>query len=71
MEDPKNIMVAPPGKGPGEIPPLVVAAINLKTVMNHKHNVNEVASVSVVYCKQVKVHNVHFLPPPFISCTKV
>lgn len=55
VEEPKDLMVAAPGKGPSGIPPLTVASLNLKTVINHKHNVNEIASVSVVYCKRVKV----------------
>lgn len=55
IEDPKDLMVAAPGKGPSGIPPLTVASLTLKTVVNHKDNVNEIASVSVVYCKQVKV----------------
>lgn len=55
MEDPKDLMVALPGKGPSGIPPLTVASLNLKTVINYKLNVNEIASVSVVYCKRVKV----------------
>lgn len=55
VEDPKDLMVALPGKGPSGIPPLTVASLNLKTVINYKLNVNEIASVSVVYCKRVKV----------------
>ena len=55
MENPKDLMVATSGKGPSAIPPLTVASLNLKTVINHKQNVNEIASVSVVYCKRVKV----------------
>ncbi|KAG0614550.1 hypothetical protein M758_6G185500 [Ceratodon purpureus] len=55
VEDPKDFMVAASGKGPSGIPPLTVASLNLKTVINHKQNVNEIASVSVVYCKRVKV----------------
>lgn len=57
MENPKDLMVALPGKGPLEIPPLTVASLNLKTVINHKLNVNEIASISVVYCKRVKVYS--------------
>jgi hypothetical protein len=55
VEDPKDLMVAASGKGPSGIPLLTVASLNLKTVINHKHNVNEIASISVVYCKRVKV----------------
>ena len=35
-------------------PTLTVAALNLKTVVNHRANVNEIASASVVYAKNVK-----------------
>ena len=38
-----------------DTPPLVVAALNLKTVINHQQNVNEIAAASVVYSKGVKV----------------
>jgi hypothetical protein len=55
VEDPKDLIVALPGKAPMDTPPMVVASLNLKTVINHKHNVNEIASASVVYCKQVQV----------------
>lgn len=55
LESPKHLAVTPPGNAPVEIPRLVIAAINLKTVINHKQNVNEIASASVVFCKHVKV----------------
>jgi hypothetical protein len=55
VEDPKDLMVAASGKGPSGIPPLTVASLSLNTVIDRKHNVNEIASVSVVYCKRVKV----------------
>ncbi|CAM6100645.1 unnamed protein product [Calypogeia fissa] len=55
LESPKDIIVCPAGKGPAEIPQLVVAALNLKTVINHKDNINEIASASVVYHRRVKV----------------
>ncbi|KAH7429421.1 hypothetical protein KP509_09G047200 [Ceratopteris richardii] len=55
VDSPKQIMVTPPGKAPEKIPPVVVASLNLKTVVNHKHNVNEVVSASVIYCEKVKV----------------
>jgi len=35
-------------------PTLTVAALNLKTVVNHRANVNEIASASVVYARNVK-----------------
>ena len=35
-------------------PKLTVAALNLKTVVNHRQNVNEIASASVVYVRDVR-----------------
>ena len=35
-------------------PPLVVAAVNLKTVVNHRQKVNEIAAASVLWCREVK-----------------
>ncbi|CAM6094149.1 unnamed protein product [Calypogeia fissa] len=54
LESPKDIIVSPAGKVPAEIPQRVVAALNLKTVINHKDNINEIASASVVYSRRVK-----------------
>ena len=39
-----------------EVPPVVVAAVNLKTIINEKHNVHEIVSASVICCHRVKVH---------------
>ncbi|KAJ7530423.1 hypothetical protein O6H91_14G003600 [Diphasiastrum complanatum] len=55
VDSPKDLIVAIPGKAPQEIPTLVVAALNIKTVINHKQNLNEIASASVVFCKKVKI----------------
>lgn len=38
-----------------DIPPVVVSAINLKTVINEKQNVNEIVSASVICCHKAKV----------------
>lgn len=38
-----------------EVPPVVVAAVNLKTIINEKHNVHEIVSASVICCHHVKV----------------
>ncbi|GJN17047.1 hypothetical protein PR202_gb04085 [Eleusine coracana subsp. coracana] len=38
-----------------EVPPVVVAAINLKTIINEKHNVHEIVSASVICCHRVKI----------------
>lgn len=51
--------VRPPDTGSDgvhrEPPALTVAALNLKTVVNHRQNVNEIASASVVYVRGVRV----------------
>lgn len=65
MNSPKDL--SPSSESNRESPPLIVASLNLKTVINHKQNVNEVAAVSVVVCKDVKVldfltlNSTHFL----------
>ncbi|KAL5220905.1 hypothetical protein ABZP36_025618 [Zizania latifolia] len=38
-----------------EVPPVVVAAVNLKTIINEKHNVHEILSASVICCHRVKI----------------
>ncbi|TKW17914.1 hypothetical protein SEVIR_5G400000v4 [Setaria viridis] len=38
-----------------EAPPVVVAAVNLKTIINEKHNVHEIVSASVICCHRVKI----------------
>lgn len=46
----------PRNDGPNREPPtLTVAALNLKTVVNHRQNVNEIASASLVYVRGVRV----------------
>jgi DNA polymerase alpha subunit A len=40
---------------PRDAPPLVVASLNLKTVLNHRANVNEVAAASVVLCRAASI----------------
>lgn len=55
VECPKNIYVASSSKTTAEIPRAVVTAINLKTIINEKQNVNEVVSVSVICCHKAKV----------------
>ncbi|CAI5962356.1 unnamed protein product [Closterium sp. NIES-64] len=44
-----------PAAAENDPPPLVVASLNVKTVVNHGKNVNEVAAVSVVFCRNAKV----------------
>ncbi|GAB2282716.1 hypothetical protein Dimus_017255 [Dionaea muscipula] len=38
-----------------EIPPVVVTAISLKTVINGKQNVNEIISASIISCNKAKI----------------
>lgn len=53
----KNIQVSNSSKSIAEIPPVVVTAINLKTVINEKQ-VNEIVSASVICCHKAKVLNI-------------
>lgn len=55
VESPKDIQVSSSSNSKLEIPPVVVAAINLKTVINEKQNVNEIVSASVICCHKAKV----------------
>ncbi|KAL5228947.1 hypothetical protein ABZP36_017212 [Zizania latifolia] len=38
-----------------EVPPVVVVAVNLKTIINEKHNMHEIVSASVICCHRVKI----------------
>lgn len=56
VDCPKDIRIlASSSKNIAEIPPVVVTAINLKTIINEKQNVNEIVSASVICCHKVKV----------------
>ncbi|XP_024931872.2 DNA polymerase alpha catalytic subunit isoform X1 [Ziziphus jujuba] len=55
VESPKDIGVSTSSKNTIEIPPVVVTAINLKTVINEKQNVNEIVSASVICCHKAKI----------------
>jgi len=55
VDSPKNIRTSAPSKITSKIPPVVVAAINLKTTLNEKQNINEIVSASIVSCNMVKV----------------
>ncbi|XP_034689453.1 DNA polymerase alpha catalytic subunit [Vitis riparia] len=52
VDCPKDIRIL---KNIAEIPPVVVTAINLKTIINEKQNVNEIVSASVICCHKVKI----------------
>ncbi|KAK9096970.1 hypothetical protein Sjap_022467 [Stephania japonica] len=55
IDFPKHIMVASSLRVPPEIPPVIVSAINLKTVINETQNSNEIVSASVICCHRVKI----------------
>ncbi|CAM8953824.1 unnamed protein product [Rhodiola kirilowii] len=51
VDCPKDIQVL---KNTPPTPPLVVTAINLKTHVNEKQNINEIVSASLISCQKVK-----------------
>ncbi|OWM66271.1 hypothetical protein CDL15_Pgr013488 [Punica granatum] len=55
IDSPKDIKIAVSSKHAIEIPPVVVTAINLKTISNEKHNVNEIVSASIICCQKAKI----------------
>lgn len=57
VDSPKDIQVSTSSKNTAEIPPVVVTAINLKTIINEKHNLNEIVSASIICCHKVKVQS--------------
>jgi len=54
VDCPKDISISAPNIQL-EIPQLIVAAINLKTIISLKHNANEIVAASVVCCRKAKV----------------
>ncbi|CAL0331796.1 unnamed protein product [Lupinus luteus] len=55
VDSPKDIKIPASSKTPPEIPPVVVTAINLKTTINEKQDINEIVSASIVSCNRVKI----------------
>ncbi|XP_074303278.1 DNA polymerase alpha catalytic subunit-like isoform X1 [Silene latifolia] len=55
VECPKEIKVSTSTKNTAEIPPVIVTAINLKTIVNEKNNANEVISASIISCSGAKI----------------
>ncbi|KZV39748.1 DNA polymerase alpha catalytic subunit [Dorcoceras hygrometricum] len=55
VDSPKDIQVSTSSKNISELPPVVVAAINLKTIINERHNTNEIVSASVICCHKAKI----------------
>ncbi|CAL9114496.1 unnamed protein product [Musa textilis] len=54
VDCPKDICVTS-SKTLLEIPPVIVTAINLKTVINEKSNANEIVTASVICCHKAKI----------------
>ncbi|GMH25198.1 hypothetical protein Nepgr_027041 [Nepenthes gracilis] len=52
---PKDILVSTSTRNIAEIPPVIVTAINLKTITNEEQNVNEIASASIICCNKAKI----------------
>ncbi|KAI4326084.1 hypothetical protein MLD38_031432 [Melastoma candidum] len=55
VESPKDLRISASTKFSAEIPPVVVTAINLKTIANDKNNVNEIVSASIIRCQKAKI----------------
>ncbi|KAJ7952842.1 DNA polymerase [Quillaja saponaria] len=55
VDSPKDIKILASSKSTSEIPPVVVTAINLKTIINEKQNVNEIVSASIICCRRAKI----------------
>nr|KYP66832.1 DNA polymerase alpha catalytic subunit [Cajanus cajan] len=55
VDSPKDIKSSAPSKITSKIPPVVVAAMSLKTIINEKQNTNEIVSASIICCNMVKL----------------
>ncbi|KAI8543706.1 hypothetical protein RHMOL_Rhmol08G0239600 [Rhododendron molle] len=55
VDCPKDIQISSSSKNSAVIPPVVVTAINLKTIISEKQNVNEIVSASIICCHKAKV----------------
>ncbi|KAM0946265.1 putative DNA-directed DNA polymerase [Dioscorea sansibarensis] len=54
VDCPKDLHVSA-SKAALEIPPVVVAAINVKTIIGEKHTTNEIVSASIICCHKAKI----------------
>lgn len=61
VDSPKDIQISTSSKNVAEIPPVVVTAINLKTIINQKQNINEIVSASVICCQSAKVKSMRLV----------
>lgn len=55
VDCPKDIQISSSSKNSAVIPPVVVTAINLKTIISEKQKVNEIVSASIICCHKAKV----------------
>ncbi|KAL5754943.1 hypothetical protein ACOSP7_023163 [Xanthoceras sorbifolium] len=55
VDSSKDVRVSSSSKNAIEIPPVIVTAINLKTIINEKQDVNEIVSASVITCHKAKI----------------
>ncbi|XP_047315516.1 DNA polymerase alpha catalytic subunit [Impatiens glandulifera] len=55
VDCPKDVQNSSTTKNTMEIPPVVVTALNLKTILNEKQNVNEIVSASIICCQKSKI----------------
>ncbi|XP_043713999.1 DNA polymerase alpha catalytic subunit [Telopea speciosissima] len=55
VDCPKDIRTSTSSKLMPEIPPVIVSAINLKTILNKNQTVYEIVSASVISCCKVKI----------------
>ncbi|XP_077230680.1 DNA-directed DNA polymerase [Tasmannia lanceolata] len=55
VDSSKDIRILTSSKTILEIPPVIVSAINLKTIINEKTNANEIVSASVICCHRAKI----------------
>uniref|UniRef100_A0A803KSA7 DNA polymerase n=1 Tax=Chenopodium quinoa TaxID=63459 RepID=A0A803KSA7_CHEQI len=55
IECPEDIKESASTKNTAVIPPVIVTAISLKTIINEKQNVNEIVSASIISCSKAKI----------------
>lgn len=55
VDCPKDMRILTNSKTAVEIPPVIVTAINLKTIINEKQNANEIISASLICCHKAKI----------------
>lgn len=56
VDSPKDVQTSTSSSKTSEIPSMIVSAINIKTIINERQNVNEIVSASVICCQRAKVN---------------